>query len=121
MFESSGELVPRWAVCLARRPEHENASAGRKFTIDTPTLLASVAVSRGWVLEEMLPFDSYQRDDVHKENPDPRGSPCRPPICLTWLLCKSGTFGYQAGASPTGRQQVLPPMRCAAVAFAKSC
>jgi len=36
--------------------------------IDTPQLLASVAESRGWGVEEAIPFDTYQRFDIHRKN-----------------------------------------------------
>ena len=41
---------------------------GEGILIDTPQLLASVARSRGWRVEEMLPFETYHRFDVHQGN-----------------------------------------------------
>jgi site-specific DNA-methyltransferase (cytosine-N4-specific) len=41
---------------------------GEEILIDTPQLLAAVAESRGWKVEEMLPFQTYQRFDVHQNN-----------------------------------------------------
>jgi site-specific DNA-methyltransferase (cytosine-N4-specific) len=41
---------------------------GEEVAIDTPQLLARVAESRGWTVEECLPFETYHRYDVHQEN-----------------------------------------------------
>lgn len=41
---------------------------GEEVVIDTPQLLADVAESRGWLVEEMLSFDTYHRFDVHQNN-----------------------------------------------------
>ena len=36
--------------------------------IDTPQLLGDVAVVSGWVLEEKVPLDTYQRFEMHQQN-----------------------------------------------------
>jgi site-specific DNA-methyltransferase (cytosine-N4-specific) len=41
---------------------------GEEIVINTPELLASVAASRGWMIDETLKFETYQRFDVHKKN-----------------------------------------------------
>lgn len=41
---------------------------GEEIAIDTPQLLADIAVSRGWEALEMIPFDTYHRYDVHQSN-----------------------------------------------------
>ena len=41
---------------------------GNRIEIDTPQLLAEVAESRGWAVENMLSFETYQRYDVHQNN-----------------------------------------------------
>jgi len=41
---------------------------GKEVPIDSPRLLANVAESKGWLVEEMLPFETYQRYDVHQCN-----------------------------------------------------
>lgn len=40
----------------------------QEISIDTPNLLALVAESRGWQVEEMLSFETYQRFDIHQSN-----------------------------------------------------
>jgi site-specific DNA-methyltransferase (cytosine-N4-specific) len=42
--------------------------SGEQIHIDTPSLLASVAESRGWAVDEMLAFETYQRFDIHRKN-----------------------------------------------------
>ena len=41
---------------------------GQEIVIDTPRLLAQVAESRHWRVDEILPFDTYHRFDVHQNN-----------------------------------------------------
>jgi hypothetical protein len=41
---------------------------GEEILIDTPHLLAEVAASRGWTVEETLSFETYHRFDVHQSN-----------------------------------------------------
>ena len=60
-------LLPkaRYGLLVGRNPTDLQ---GEEVLIDTPQLLADIAGSRGWEVEEMLTFDTYQRFDVHKEN-----------------------------------------------------
>jgi site-specific DNA-methyltransferase (cytosine-N4-specific) len=44
------------------------ALRGEEILIDTPRLLAAVAESCGWKVEELLPFETYPRFDVHQGN-----------------------------------------------------
>ncbi len=41
---------------------------GETLVIDTPQLLAVVAESAGWEVQESLPLDAYQRFDLHRQN-----------------------------------------------------
>lgn len=41
---------------------------GEEILIDTPQLLADVAASRGWEVDETLSFETYHRYDVHQSN-----------------------------------------------------
>jgi site-specific DNA-methyltransferase (cytosine-N4-specific) len=41
---------------------------GKRFDIDTPKHLADLAVSAGWIVEEMLPLQTYQRFGYHAAN-----------------------------------------------------
>lgn len=42
--------------------------SGHTLVIDTPQLLATVAESVGWKVEESLALDAYQRFDLHRQN-----------------------------------------------------
>jgi SAM-dependent methyltransferase len=68
MFTSVRSLVRpggHYALLVGRNSTNLR---GEEILIDTPQLLASVAESCGWRVEEMLPFETYQRYDVHQEN-----------------------------------------------------
>jgi site-specific DNA-methyltransferase (cytosine-N4-specific) len=41
---------------------------GKQFTIDTPSLLADVAMSEKWSVEEKVSLDTYQRYGLHARN-----------------------------------------------------
>jgi SAM-dependent methyltransferase len=41
---------------------------GKKFVIDTPSLVAEIARDHGWALELTLELDTYQRFDIHRRN-----------------------------------------------------
>jgi SAM-dependent methyltransferase len=41
---------------------------GEEVVVDTPALLASVAESVGWNVEELIELDAYPRFDLHREN-----------------------------------------------------
>jgi site-specific DNA-methyltransferase (cytosine-N4-specific) len=41
---------------------------GQEIPIDTPSLLAQVAVAEGWMLREIVPLNAYQRYDLHQRN-----------------------------------------------------
>lgn len=55
----------RYALLVGR---NSTKLRGELFLIDTPQLLAEVAESRGWQVEDVLSFDAYHRFDVHQEN-----------------------------------------------------
>jgi Putative RNA methylase family UPF0020 len=42
--------------------------SGEQVVVDTPSQLASVAESRGWAVDEMLAFETYQRFNIHRKN-----------------------------------------------------
>jgi site-specific DNA-methyltransferase (cytosine-N4-specific) len=58
-------LNGRYALLVGR---NSTELRGEETLIDTPQMLAEVAVSRGWAVEEKLSFDTYQRFDVHQSN-----------------------------------------------------
>jgi len=41
---------------------------GQRFDIDTPTHLASLARNTGWIVDEMIPLQTYQRWGYHSAN-----------------------------------------------------
>jgi site-specific DNA-methyltransferase (cytosine-N4-specific) len=41
---------------------------GQRYDINTPRLLADVAIRRGWVHKESIPLQTYQRYDLHSSN-----------------------------------------------------
>jgi site-specific DNA-methyltransferase (cytosine-N4-specific) len=55
----------RYALVVGR---NATELRGENNVIDTPQLLADTAASRGWVIDEMTPFETYQRFDLHQEN-----------------------------------------------------
>jgi site-specific DNA-methyltransferase (cytosine-N4-specific) len=68
MFASALALIRtggRYALLVGR---NSTTLRGQEVLIDTPQMLAQIAESQGWSVEEMLPFETYQRYDVHKSN-----------------------------------------------------
>lgn len=68
MFGSVLEVIRskgRYALLVGR---NSTELRGQEILIDTPQLLATVAESRGWQVEEMLSFETYHRYDVHQSN-----------------------------------------------------
>lgn len=55
----------RYALLVGR---NSTQLQGQEIVIDTPQLLAEVAQSRGWQVEETLAFETYHRFDVHQHN-----------------------------------------------------
>lgn len=41
---------------------------GQRFDIDTPTHLAELAANVGWIVEELIPLQTYQRYGYHQSN-----------------------------------------------------
>jgi site-specific DNA-methyltransferase (cytosine-N4-specific) len=68
MFSSVLEVMRpkgRYALLVGR---NSTVLRGQEILIDTPDLLAIVAESRGWEVEETLSFETYHRYDVHQNN-----------------------------------------------------
>jgi site-specific DNA-methyltransferase (cytosine-N4-specific) len=55
----------RYALLVGR---NSTELRGEEILIDTPQLLSEVAASRGWAVEEQLPFETYRRFDIHQSN-----------------------------------------------------
>ncbi len=68
MFASVGALIrPRGQFALVVGRNTTNLR-GEEVLIDTPALLASIAESQCWEVEETLTLDTYQRFDLHSKN-----------------------------------------------------
>lgn len=68
MFTSIMKIIKeggKYALLVGR---NATTLRGEKIQIDTPQLLADIAVAQGWNLEEMLSFETYHRYDVHQSN-----------------------------------------------------
>ena len=68
MFASTHRVIKAgggYALLVGR---NSTTLKGKQVLIDTPALLADVAQSRGWRLEETLTFETYHRYDVHQSN-----------------------------------------------------
>ncbi len=68
MFEAVRQVMRsggRYALLVG---SNKTNLKGEEIVINTPELLASVAASRGWMIDETLKFETYQRFDVHKKN-----------------------------------------------------
>jgi site-specific DNA-methyltransferase (cytosine-N4-specific) len=68
MFASVLRLVRpagRYALLVGRNCTELR---GEEVQIDTPQLLADIAASRGWTVEETVAFETYHRFDVHQSN-----------------------------------------------------
>lgn len=55
----------RFALVIGR---NRTTLGGKDLVVDTPRLLADIAVGTGWQLESLLELDTYQRFDVHQRN-----------------------------------------------------
>ena len=55
----------RYALLVGR---NATTLKGEEILIDTPQLLAEIAESCGWRIEEKLSFETYHRYDVHQSN-----------------------------------------------------
>jgi site-specific DNA-methyltransferase (cytosine-N4-specific) len=68
MFSSVGRIIRskgRYALLIGRNSTNLR---GEEVLIDTPQLLAEVATSRGWQVEEAIPFETYHRFEGHQQN-----------------------------------------------------
>jgi site-specific DNA-methyltransferase (cytosine-N4-specific) len=61
VMRSSG----RFALVVGR---NRTTLGGEDLVIDTPHLLADIAVESGWELESLLELETYQRFEVHQRN-----------------------------------------------------
>jgi len=68
MFEAVRSMIRRGGKYGLLVGSNKTTLREREIIIDTPQLLASLAESRGWIVEEQIPFETYQRFDVHKKN-----------------------------------------------------
>jgi hypothetical protein len=68
MFKSVKKVIRRGGNYALLVGKNTTTLRGEKIQIDTPQLLAEVAISLGWYIEEKLSFETYQRYDVHQSN-----------------------------------------------------
>ena len=68
MFKSVRMLIRKGGSYALLVGKNTTTLRGEKIQIETPQLLADVAVSRGWLVEEKLSFETYQRFDMHRSN-----------------------------------------------------
>lgn len=68
MFEAVRSGVRRGGNYVLLVGSNRTTLKGEEILINTPQLLASVAASRGWTLDETLNFETYHRYDVHQKN-----------------------------------------------------
>jgi site-specific DNA-methyltransferase (cytosine-N4-specific) len=68
MFSSVRRLLRAKGAYALLVGRNRTELRGQEVTIDTPELLARIAESRGWKVEERLPFETYHRYDVHQGN-----------------------------------------------------
>lgn len=68
MFASVHQLLRKGGAFALVVGPNRTTLRGKEVGIDTPSLLASVASSRNWHVEDMTKLDTYQRYDLHQEN-----------------------------------------------------
>jgi site-specific DNA-methyltransferase (cytosine-N4-specific) len=67
-FSEVRKLLKRDAPFALVVGKNSTTLGGKQFTIETPQLLADIAESRGFKLEDLIKLDTYQRFDIHKAN-----------------------------------------------------
>jgi len=68
MFETVRKVVRIGGKYALLVGANRTTLRGEEMLINTPQLLASVAASRGWSVDEMLSFETYHRYAVHQKN-----------------------------------------------------
>ncbi|MBW4497634.1 MAG: hypothetical protein KME26_32155 [Oscillatoria princeps RMCB-10] len=68
MFGEVGELLGAGAPFALVVGRNKTQLGGQTFTIDTPELLALLAVEKGWAVREKMELDTFCRFDVHHVN-----------------------------------------------------
>lgn len=68
MFDSVHEVVKPGGAFALVVGANRTCLQGQDIAINTPELLADIAGSRGWSVNEVIELDTYQRYDVHQEN-----------------------------------------------------
>jgi site-specific DNA-methyltransferase (cytosine-N4-specific) len=68
MFESVRKIVQKGGKYALLVGSNRTTLRGEEILINTSQFLASLAMSKGWAVEETLNFETYQRFDVHKKN-----------------------------------------------------
>jgi site-specific DNA-methyltransferase (cytosine-N4-specific) len=68
MFKSVKKVIKKKGKYALLIGANKTTLKDIEILIDTPRLLSSIAEAKGWVIEETLSFETYQRFDVHKRN-----------------------------------------------------
>ena len=68
MFEAVRKVMRKGGKYALLVGANRTTLRGEEILINTPQLLASVAASRGWSVDEMLSFETYHRYAVHQKN-----------------------------------------------------
>lgn len=68
MFESVSNMMKPNAPYALIVGHNKTTLGGKEFFIDTPELLAQLAISVGWKLEEITQLETYKRYGIHSKN-----------------------------------------------------
>ena len=67
-FEAVARCTKRGAPYALVVGHNHSVLGGRRFDIDTPVHLASLALRAGWSIEELIPLQTYHRYGYHVDN-----------------------------------------------------
>lgn len=68
MFGSVRKLMRKRAPFALVVGTNRTVLGGHEFSIDTPGHLAGIAAANGWLVQELLPLQTYQRYGLHAAN-----------------------------------------------------
>lgn len=68
MFECVATVMRKRGRYVLLVGRNRTTLQGQDVVIETPRMLASIAESRGWTVDEILELDTYQRFDIHRHN-----------------------------------------------------
>jgi site-specific DNA-methyltransferase (cytosine-N4-specific) len=68
MFSNVAKLLKPSAPYALIVGHNRTSLGGKEFFIDTPNLLAELALSVGWSVDEIIPLDTYKRYGINSKN-----------------------------------------------------